>query len=53
MWIIERRCYTFLIRVMYLDFMLWHDVDVDVIVSHSLIFDYSPVTIIDIVKEYF
>ena len=51
--IIERKHHTFLIRVVHLDFMLWHNVDIDVIVPHSLIFDYSPVTIIDIVKEYF
>ena len=53
MQIIERRYYTFLIRVVHLDFMLWYNVDIVVIVSHSLIFDYNPVTIIDIVKEYF
>ena len=53
MWIIERRYHTFLIRVMCLDFMPWCDVNVDVIILHSLIFDYSPVTIIDIVKKYF
>ena len=51
MWIIERRHHTFLIRVVCLDFIPW--CDVDVIILHSLIFDYSPVTIIDIVKEYF
>ena len=51
MWIIERRYHTFLIRVVCLDFMPWHDVDV--IILHSLIFDYDLVTIINIVKEYF
>ena len=53
MWIIERRRHTFVIRVVRLDFMPWRDVDVDVIVPRSLIFDYGPVTIIDTVKEYF
>ena len=53
MWIIERRCHTFVIRVVHLDFMPWCDVDVDVIVLHLLISDYGPVTIIDTVKEYF
>ena len=53
MQIIERKYHTFLIRVVHLDFMPWHNVDIDVIVPHSLIFNYSPVTIIDIVKEYF
>ena len=33
--------------------MPWHDVNVDVIILYSLIFDYSSITIIDIVKEYF
>ena len=53
MWIIERRYHTFLIKVVYLDFMPWHDVNIDVIILYSLIFDYGPITIIDIVKEYF
>ena len=51
--IIERRRHTFVIRVVRLDFMPWRDVDVDVIVSHSLFFDYNSITIIDIVKKYF
>ena len=51
--IVERRRYTFVIRVVRLDFLPWRDVDVDILVPRSFIFDYGPVTFTEAVKEYY